>query len=332
MSEKSNEEFYCPCREADPDHFIENEEVKWLVDHQKEYKFSQEDYLRVYNCIHCNDCGTTAERFILKEKFLKDGGRIEGLEDTIKALEIHGTPFIKNKSRVRHFENIPEKSKTLLYMGCFTSIKTPKYAENIIEYLLKKKVNFTVLNEEICCGYPILCNGAIESYHELVMKNKELFQQKGIETIITTCPSCYLVFKKEFSTIKMNIKFFTEYLEPSKIKKSGKLIIQHACPLRNGEIPKIVENLENLYKKSGYSILKDVPNRCCGGGIGHQLRTDVINQIALKRMEDFKSLGNYDENKTFITTYCPDAYWIIKVYGKKKKIKPILKDMCELLF
>ncbi len=327
----SKKDFYCPCREADPDHFITNDELNWLIEHQEEYKFSQDDFLKVYNCIHCNECGTTTERFVLKEKFLRDGNKIDGLKDMIKALQINGTPFTQNKSRVKYNEKDLEKSTTLLYLGCFTTVKTPKYAENIIKYLKKKGIKFTILEQEICCGYPILCNGAIDSYHDLVNKNKELFQEKGFKTIITICPSCYLVFKKEFRTIHIDVRFFTEYFEPSEEKKSGKLIIQHACPLRNGEIPEIVEKLEDIYKKSGYSIIEYVSNKCCGGGIGHQLRTDVIDAIAFKRMEDFKNLKINDYNDTYIITYCPDAYWIIKTYGRRKKIQPRLKDMCELL-
>ena len=61
------EDYDCPCREIDPDHFITNEEVKWLIENQEKYIFTQEDYLRLYNCIHCNDCGTSEERFFLKK-------------------------------------------------------------------------------------------------------------------------------------------------------------------------------------------------------------------------------------------------------------------------
>ncbi|MHA1150424.1 MAG: hypothetical protein ACTSR8_19570 [Promethearchaeota archaeon] len=50
-----DKDYFCPCREADPEHFIENEELIWLIEHQTEYKFVQNDFLKVYNCIHCND-------------------------------------------------------------------------------------------------------------------------------------------------------------------------------------------------------------------------------------------------------------------------------------
>jgi len=332
MNDSKQEDYYCVCREADPDHFITNEELKHLI--ESNYTFNQDDYLRVYNCIHCNDCNTSEERFMLKERFLKDGGIIEGLNDVIKALETFGTPFTKNKSRVKIPSGIPNKSDSLLYLGCFTTVKTPVYAENLIKYLLNKKIEFTLLNEEICCGYPILCNGAIDTYYKLVEKNRMILKEKGFKRIITACPSCYMVFKKEFGN-DFEIKYFTEYLTPSETVKSGNLIIQHACPLRNGEIPGIVESLENIFTKSGYMVLSGVPKTCCGGGVGHQLRTDIIEEIALKRMDDFKEESGYfekiDDKNSFITTYCPDAYWILKVYGRKKKITFKLKDMCDLL-
>lgn len=329
------EDYKCPCQEVDPEHFITNEEVKLLLENQDKYTFKQDDYLKVYNCIHCNNCGTAEERFFLKKKFLEDGNKIDGLEKTITALKKYGTVFTQNKSRVRLPEGISKESKTLLYLGCFTTVKTPKYAENLLKYLLRNKIDFCLLEEEICCGYPILCNGEIDTYNFLVKKNRSLFKEKGYETIITACPSCYMVFKKEFSNMDVEVKYFTEYLTSSKSKTSGNLIIQHACPLRNGEIPNITETLEGIYKSSGYNILTEVPMTCCGGGVGHQLRTDIIEEIASRRMEDFRDANLFkninDQVENYITTYCPDAYWILKVFGRKKKIPFKLKDMCELL-
>ena len=285
MNDSKQEDYYCPCREADPDHFITNEEVKQLIN--STYTFNQDDYLRVYNCIHCNDCNTSEDRFILKQRFLNDGGIIEGLKDTINALETYGTPFTKNKSRVKVPSGIPSNSEVLLYLGCFTTVKTPKYAENLIKYLLHKKIDFTILEEETCCGYPILCNGEMDTYRNLVNKNRTFLKEKEYKKIITACPSCYMVFKKEYSDMDLEIKYFTEYLTPTEVVHSGNLIIQHACPLRNGEIPGIAEILEDLFSKSGYNVLSRVPKTCCGGGVGHQLRTDIIEEIAMKRMDDF---------------------------------------------
>ena len=89
--------------------------------------------------------------------------------------------------------------------------------------------------------------------------------------------------------------------------------------------------MEDIFKRSGYTVLDFVPNECCGGGIGHQLRIDVINEIAQKRMDQFNEVDVSEDSENYITTYCPDAYWIIKKFGRMKKIKFVLRDMCELL-
>jgi len=110
-------------------------------------------------------------------------------------------------------------------------------------------------------------------------------------------------------------------------------VIQHACPLKYIEFPEIERYMNDIYTKSGYTIM-DVPHSCCGGGVGHQLRVDIAEKIAIRRMEDFKEIESSfpTENfQGFITTYCPDAFWILKFYGRKKKFKFKLKDPCTLL-
>ena len=327
------DDFVCPCEKADPLNFLTNEEVLSLLKNKDSTTFKQQDYYKLYNCVHCGACGTHYERFLLKQKFLEDGNTIDGLASNIEALKEYGTPFTKNKSRVKLPEGVLKKSNILLYFGCFTTVKTPKYAENIAKYLIKRNVNFTVIPQEICCGYPILCTGEKETYEYLVEKNKQFFIKKGFKEIITVCPSCYMVFKKHYSDLGINIKYFTEYLVPSSEKQSGNLIIQHACPMKYIEFPEIEEHLNDLYKKSGYNVLK-VPHGCCGGGVGHQLRTDIAEKIALDRMQFYKELErsiSSENRQSYITTYCPDAFWILKFYGKKSKLTFELKDPCELL-
>ncbi len=329
-----DEEYNCPCRDVDPNNFVTNEEVMKLLETKDDYKFNQDDYLRLYNCVHCGACGTHSERFLLKQKFLSDGNKIEGLNEQIEILKKHGTPFKLNKSRIKPLEGINAKSKTLLYFGCFTTVKTPKYGESIAKYLLRKGADFCVLEKEICCGYPILCTGEINTYNLLIERNKKVFLQKGLEKIITVCPSCYMVFKKHYQELRIKIEYFTKYLEPRAKKRKGDLIIQHACPLKYIEFPKIEEELNCLYKDSGYNVLP-IPHNCCGGGVGHQLRKDISEMISKKRMREFKDSeddnAEITDDNIYITTYCPDAYWILKFFGKKQRSNHRLVGMCDLL-
>jgi Fe-S oxidoreductase len=321
MNERKKERKY-PTQEVEPENFLTNEEVHELIRTKNQYKFRQEDYSKLYNCVHCRECGTSDERIILKQKFLKDGNKIEDLDKIKKMFEDYGTPYKNNESRIKVPAGVLEESDTLLYFGCFTSVKTPKYGEHAAEYLLDKGIKFTVLDKEICCGYPILVTGVIDTYNKLVEQNRKLFSKKGFKRIITVCPSCYMVFQKHYSDLDIKIEYYTKYLKPYKAKKKGEISVQHACPLVYDCEPELKNRVETLLTDSGYEV-KDIPMFCCGGGVGHQLRKDVAEKIARLRVRDFK--GDY------VTYYCPDCYWFIKVFGKKEGLDLELKNLFELL-
>ena len=322
MDNNKKKERKYPAQEVEPESFITNEEVEDLLRTKNEYRFQQEDYKRLYSCVHCRECGTSDERILLKQKFLKDGNKIEGLEETKRIFETYGSPYKDAKRRIKLPNNIPKVSDTLLYFGCFVNVKVPKYGQHAAEYLLNKGVEYTVLDKEICCGYPILVTGDTETYDLLIERNRKIFKEKGFKKIITICPSCFMTFSKHYADLDIEIEYYTKYLEPSDTQKSGDVSIQHACPLIYDCMPEIKDRIEDLLTKSGYNVM-DIPLFCCGGGVGHQLRTDVAEKIAKLRVEDYKG--------DFVSYYCPDCSWFIKVFGKRAKIKPELKDLVELL-
>jgi Fe-S oxidoreductase len=320
MEEKKERGY--PVQEVEPENFLTNEEVHELLRTKDNYKFTQKDYYKLYSCVHCRECGTSDERILLKQKFLKDGNKVEGLEETKKIFEEYGSPYKDARSRIKLPKGIPEKSDILLYFGCFVNVKTSKYGTHIAKYLFDQGINYTTLDKEICCGYPILVTGDISTYNRLVERNKKIFTEKGFKKIITVCPSCYMVFQKHYSDLGIEIEYYTKYLKPSEERKSGKVSIQHACPFVYDYMPEIKDKIEDLLKDSGYEIM-DIPLFCCGGGVGHQLRKDIAEKIAEFRVKDYK--GDY------VTFYCPDCYWFIRVFGKRARIKPQLKDLIELL-
>ena len=312
-----------PTQEVDPENFLTNEEVLELLETKDDYEFTQEDYERLYNCVHCRECGTSDERVLLKQKFLKDGNTIEGLEEMKETFRRHGTPYKNNESRIKLPKDVKKESKTLLYFGCFTSVKTPRYGEHAAEYLRSKGVEFTVLEREICCGYPIWVTGVVDTYEYLLEQNEEIFSEKGFERIITVCPSCFMVFKEHYEEkLGIKVEYFTDYLEPAEEQKSGKVSIQHACPLEYDKKPEVVDQVENALRSSGYELM-NIPQFCCGGGVGHQLRKDVSEAIEKIRVQDFK--GDY------VTYYCPDCFWFINVFGRRAGMEPQLRDIFKLL-
>ena len=86
-----------PTDEVDPKNFISDDEVRKLIETKEEYKFTQNDYYRLYNCVHCGECETEEQRIELKQKFLAEGNPLEGLSEMIDNFEKYRTPYPQNK-------------------------------------------------------------------------------------------------------------------------------------------------------------------------------------------------------------------------------------------
>jgi len=315
-----------PTEEVDPENFLDDKAISNLINNLKTIKFHQEDYYKLYNCVHCGECKTEKDRIILKQKFLENGNILEGLEEMKNCFKNYRTPYPTKKMRIKRPSNISKDSDTLFFMGCLSTIRIPKYTEHAINYLLDTRVDFTLLDEEICCGWPWFASGSMDEFLIAREENVEIFNK--FKKVICLCPACYYLFNQLYKPlIKRDVKFdyISTYLKPSKTKKSGNVGVQHLCQLMNRGSKGIEKEVDNILRKAGYDV-KDIPHWCCGGGIGQMHRKEVIDKIARLRMEDFNR-----EDLDIITTYCPGCWWILDRYSKKCKIKPKAVDIFQLL-
>ena len=315
-----------PTDEVDPENFLSDDDIRNLIKDKDNIKFEQNDYYKLYNCVHCGECETEEERLLLKQKYLEDGNKVDGLEDMIECFRKYRSPYPSNKMRIRRPEGIPAESDTLFYMGCLSTIRIPRYTEHSLKYLLKQNVDFTILEKEICCGWPWFASGCNEEFDICKNENIEIFEE--FKTVICLCPACYFLFNKYYKpSMKSNteFKYISDYLKPSDIKKSGKVGVQHLCQLMNRGRKGVDKLVNNVLEKSGYEVV-DIPHWCCGGGLGYMHRTDVIDKVANKRMSDFDAAGG-----DYSTTYCPSCWWVLSRYSKLCKISPKAKDLFELL-
>ncbi len=223
-----------PTEEVEPINYINDDEIIAMIKKKDKYTFKQKSYYRLYNCVHCGECDTENERLLLKQKFLEDGNSVEGLDEMIKCFEEFRSPYPSNKMRIKRPEGIPDKSDTLFFMGCLSTIRIPRYTEHSLKYLLQHKVDFTILDTEICCGWPWFASGSIREFEICKEENIEIF--KNFKSIICLCPACYFLFNKYYKPsmdTEIEFKYISDYLKPSKTKKSGKVSIQHLCQLMN---------------------------------------------------------------------------------------------------
>jgi len=141
-----------PTEEVDPDNYLSDDEVRNLKKNKETLKFVQEDYYKLYNCVHCGECDTEEERLLLKQRFLEDGNRVKGLDNMIESSRKYRTPYPSNKMRIRKPEGIPAESNTLLtnHLRChlyYTIVRLIQYfyisfySYHLILYLIKNKLH-----------------------------------------------------------------------------------------------------------------------------------------------------------------------------------------------
>ena len=326
MKERIKRRKNFPTEEADPDNFLSDDQVKDMIRNINSINFNQEDFYKLYNCVHCGECETEKDRILLKQKFIEQGYTFEEKEEMIEYFKQYRSPYPTNKMRIRRPEGIAKDSDTLFFMGCLSTIRIPKYTEHALKYLLQQKIDFTILEREICCGWHLLVSGLKEEYETCRRENLEIF--KNYKKIICLCPACYDLFRKDYAESmdhEIEINYITDYLKPSESNKSGNVAIQHLCQLRNRGRKTVDKKVEDILVESGYEII-GVPHWCCGGGSGYLGRTEVIDKIANKRMGDFHKSG-----AEIVTTYCPSCWWILSRFSKKLKIEPKVKDIFELI-
>jgi Fe-S oxidoreductase len=311
----------CPTKEVDKEHFIEPDIACFLYLFQRLFKPSPQNFLEIFNCVHCNACKTSNCRYYLKRTLHNSGFKSRATEVMLESYRKYDTPFNQAKYRFKVPEEVPKDSDTLFFMGCLSTIKIPAYTLNAIKYLLSKGMDFTVLNQEICCGIPLVDSGETEMLESLMEKNRTLFN--NYKKIICLCPACFELFNHFYTGIKPPVVYITDYLQPLSKKRTETLSIQHLCQLKYRGFQHVIPQVEQVLRDSGYKIMDSEKHWCCGGGMGIMHIEKTIEKIARIRVNDFHG--------ELLTTYCSSCFHVLKLFTQKEKISPKLVDIFTLL-
>ena len=210
------------------------------------------------------------------------------------------------------------KGETLFYPGCLAKHQLKTIANNYATILGKLGVNFTLLKEnEVCCGWPALSLGYKPEFEDLVLKNKEIFRQANIKKIITSCPSCYLIFKKFYDEFKVEhvTQTLAKHLRALPVKYEGKITYYDPCSL--GRKAGIVREPRVILEALGYEVVELKNSKentmCCGAGGGLKQNVPAMaNKIAQKLLSQVKT-------EKLVTT-CAHCYFHLKENSTKVEV------------
>jgi len=249
--------------------------------------------------------------------------------------EMMSRPYIipdRNMDWIPKGCNVADAGNILYYVGClpfynyeFNDLDT--IATSTLKLLCNvEKDPIVVLKDEICCGHDIYWGqGKLKTFIKLAKKNKEMFEAKGISTIITACAECYRTLKIDYPNLfedfkdKFTVKHLIEYVyenwkmgkiefkEPKKKKDIITFTYQDPCRLsrflpKNINITAQIREIFRELEKFGYKFEEMKHNKenslCCG--INSWMNCNEKSKaLRYKRMLEAKSAGE------LLLTSCP---------------------------
>jgi heterodisulfide reductase subunit D len=224
---------------------------------------------------------------------------------------------------------------TLYYPGCLTKFACKGQMEKYKKILSAEKIDFIMLKDkELCCGSPVKNAGAKEIFEDLARKNLAVFREHGVTRIISSCPSCVLVLKKDYKEIlgdewEMEVLHILEVIDKSllklkKVEKGKKATFHDPCHL--GRALGIFEQPRDVIKAAGYELVEMEYSReksaCCGAGGGVKgNETELSNRIGKDRTTMAKETG-----ADVLVTNCPMCFKQLEENAQAMKVL----ELCDL--
>lgn len=123
-------------------------------------------------------------------------------------------PFKKAKKPIKNI--MKQDAPILFYVGCTGAFNLPvrNFPVATASIFQKLGLDFGILGEnEICCGSTAMRLGYADEFKRVAETNLEIFkdlhENHGVNTIVTSCAGCFRAFKKDYSLAEE----YEEYLD-----------------------------------------------------------------------------------------------------------------------
>ena len=204
---------------------------------------------------------------------------------------------------------------TLYYPGCLTRFAAPKLQANYEKILKKIGIDYITIPEFNCCGAPAFHAGYDTDFYELSQKNKDIFKEHDVRRIITSCPSCMVIFKDLYGIKTLHItQVIAKHLQLFEQKRKDEPVCYHdPCHLsRKGGI---TQEPRKILSHLGFEVIEMSQSKedtfCCGGGGGLKANDPGLSdRVAALRLSQCRT-------SKLITT-CPLCYKNLKQSASKQ--------------
>ena len=321
-----------------------------VVLNEKEIRTYDEGSLEsIFSCLTCNLCNSFCLPKVDEEDLMKlarasivesgiDVSKYSRIGERIS--EYHNPLQEAHQKRRDSFQDLigeKNESETLLFLGCMGSYREIEIARASIELLHKLNIEFTIMQDEWCCGSPAIQTGFLDQAHETMNHNVSEWKKRGIKQIITPCSACYRTIKssypKHIADFNFNVQHIIEVIK-SQIAMAQlnefplKVTYHDPCHLGRGmgvyDAPR-----ELLNKIPHISLLEMDHSReegfCCGSGGGVRANfPDLSKTVGLLRLDEANRI-----NAEYLISACPLCKYHFKDLQNAENLK--ILDIVELL-
>jgi heterodisulfide reductase subunit D len=242
----------------------------------------------------------------------KDAARLA--ENAGREHNPYGEPHSQRFSKLKATKK--SNPEVIYFVGCTSAYRNPEIAEAVLNILDRAGVGYTVLDDEWCCGSPILRTGYRRQARELMRHNQEMINSLDAKTIVTPCAGCYKTLKQDYPEQGFPLKaevlhaseFIQRLIDEKKIKPDKKIkkIVTYHDPCHLGRHSEIYDAPRKLLKQiPGVELVEMEFNRenahCCGSGGGMEATyPKIAEQAGRRRVEEAKETG-----AKILATCCP---------------------------
>ncbi|MEJ2025348.1 MAG: (Fe-S)-binding protein [Deltaproteobacteria bacterium] len=275
----------------------------------------------LYGCTTCNKCVLRCPRGVtiidivkaMRAMIAETGAIPEVLRTITGSVHSKRNPWSEPpEKRTEWMEGLDvpsfdEKTEYFLFVCCTSAydVRSRNIARSMVKVLKAAGVSFGVIGEEEnCCAESMRKIGDEELFMNMAQKNISLYQEKGVQKIITTSPHCFHTFSEEYPEMGggRHSKIYDEPRDILTAVTGGNLLEMKR--IRNDSL-------------------------CCGGG-GGRLWMETKPEW---RFSDLRILEACETGATILATACPYCINMLedsrKTTNKEDAIE--IKDISELV-
>lgn len=241
-----------------------------------------------------------------------------------------------------------KRGRVGFFLGCVMSLLFPEVSRQTVRVLAAQGFDVVIPKEIKCCGAPHINEGDRETITKLALHNVKVFEDAGVDYIVTDCAACGALLK-EYNEILGNETHPALNTFVKKVRDVSEFLVEKGFKTEGlHEVPRNITYHEpcHLCHAQGVSsqprhIFKQIPgvkfqelnesSWCCGSAATWGLKfTEESNQILQRKLDNIAKTG-----ADTVVTANPGCYlqlsWGLKKTGMKQKVIHIVELIGEAL-